>query len=125
MEQKRILIIDDNDQIREIMKLTLEYEGYKILTAANGQDGLDLLGEPPRPGLILLDLMMPVMNGWEFIAEINKDQDLKKIPVLVVSAYLESEDLEKSPVDCCGFLEKPVDMQLLNQQIALHYREVP
>jgi CheY-like chemotaxis protein len=84
---KRVLVVEDEDVIRETFGLALELEGYKVFTAANGKEALDLLSKIPAPCLILLDLMMPVMNGWEFIEAVQKDASLSTIPVVVVTAY--------------------------------------
>jgi CheY-like chemotaxis protein len=105
MPCKNILIVEDDAAIRETLRFVVELEGYKVFTASNGQEGLALLPQMETPCLILLDLMMPVMNGWEFIDALRKDMLLMSIPVVIVSAYgeqakgLKAKDVIKKPVD--------------------------
>jgi CheY-like chemotaxis protein len=91
---KNILIIEDDKSIREMMQDVLELEGYKIHVAANGQEAVDALNGfssgKKLPCVVLLDLMMPVLNGWQFLDFQRNHPTLKKIPVVVVSAYAES-----------------------------------
>lgn len=85
---RAILIVDDDDDIRELLAEYFEEEGYRVTTARDGLDALTQLragGAPPR--LILLDLMMPGMNGFQFLAEFRGDPTLPRIPVVVVSAH--------------------------------------
>lgn len=110
---KNTLIIEDDQAIRDSLKLALELEGYNVYTASNGQDGINLLKEIPRPCIILLDLMMPVMNGWEFVNVIEDDVALTTIPVVVVSAY--SDRAKTIKVD--GVIKKPVDLDVLPKTV--------
>jgi len=110
MECKQILIVEDDDGIREALRLTLELEGYEVLTAANGQLGLDALKEIKTPCLILLDLMMPVMDGWTFAEALGKDMALAAIPVIVVTAVADSA---KGVTRAREVIKKPVDVDLL------------
>jgi|GEM_PF-1222017 len=83
-----ILVVEDDAGIRESVCTILADEGYPVLSAVNGKDAIDLLrSTSPRPRLILLDLMMPVMNGWEFYARTRLDNVIAAIPVVVMSAY--------------------------------------
>lgn len=106
---KTILIVEDDESIRETLQAVLELEGHNVLAAENGQVGLNLLASHPKPSLILLDLMMPVMNGWEFATVLESDSNLSDIPVIVVSAYSEKAITIKSK----AILKKPVDLKLL------------
>jgi CheY-like chemotaxis protein len=82
-----ILIVDDDLDIREALSDTLEDQGYRVFTAANGRDALRLLrGGEVAPSLILLDLMMPVMDGYTFLDERRRDPALAAIPVAVITA---------------------------------------
>jgi len=109
MACKQILVIEDNADIRKLLMLTLESEGYCVLGAADGREGLDVLSRISGLCLILLDLMMPVMNGWEFLRAKRKDGILAVIPVVVLSAF-GSQALGEQ-VD--GVLDKPVDVDAL------------
>src|SRR5579885_3279154 len=84
-----ILIIEDELEIRENLKALLELEGYQVITAGNGREGLEALKSAPRPCLILLDLLMPVMTGDEFLRELTSQDALATIPVCVVSGVSE------------------------------------
>jgi two-component system response regulator MprA len=81
-----VLIVEDDRDIRECMADALEVEGYSVALAANGREALDQLRDGVFPDLILLDLLMPVMSGWEFRQEQLADPLLSGIPVVVVSA---------------------------------------
>jgi CheY-like chemotaxis protein len=81
-----ILIVEDDFDIRDTLTQILEEEGYRVEGAENGQDALDRLHAGRLPSLILLDLMMPVMNGWQFRAVQLRDPSLRAIPVVVISA---------------------------------------
>ena len=81
----RILIVDDDPGIREAVQVALELEGYEVVLAADGHDALERIRAGLRPCLIILDLMMPRMNGWEFRREQLNDPEVAKIPLAVVS----------------------------------------
>lgn len=100
------LVIEDDEAIRDSLKLVLELEGYSVFTAANGKEGLEMLKNIPRPCIIFLDLMMPIMNGWEFIDAIEKDDILAEIPVIIVSAFADKSKTTHAK----GIVKKPVDI---------------
>jgi CheY-like chemotaxis protein len=87
MSEKTILIIDDEADLRDVLKLSMELEGYRCYTAADGEEGLEALEQIPRPGVILLDLMMPGLNGWQFLDRLRSHPPLGEIPVVVMSAF--------------------------------------
>ncbi|MDB5778002.1 MAG: hypothetical protein JWP79_185 [Polaromonas sp.] len=115
-----ILLIEDEPDIRETLRELLELVGFKVETAANGREGLDKLESAGRPCLILLDLMMPVMNGWEFLDALQKspDPDRAAIPVIAVSAAVEMVDLKARYG--CRSLKKPVDIDTLLNMVREH-----
>ena len=113
---RNILLIEDESDIRTILKDALEWEGYRVFTAANGKEGLEILQRMPTPHLILLDLMMPVMNGWEFADALQTDGAYVDIPILAVSAF---SDLETT-IPAKGFIKKPVDLDLLLSLVKEH-----
>lgn len=104
MSKKTILVVDDDDEVRGAVSDLLESHGYAVVPASNGKEALDELKmQELRPALILLDLMMPIMDGQAFCAEQQADPNLRDIPVVVFSAFdaaLASEDLPR--------LDKPV-----------------
>ena len=85
-QQRLILVVDDDHAIREALSELLEDEGYQVACATNGQQALDLLARMAVPCVILLDLMMPVMDGFEFMGRKTADPALANIPVVVITA---------------------------------------
>jgi CheY-like chemotaxis protein len=81
-----VMVVDDDDDVRESVSLLLSDEGYDVVTAPNGAVALNELQEGVHPSLIVLDLMMPVMSGWEFRDRQLHDADLAPIPVIVLTA---------------------------------------
>lgn len=104
-----VLIIEDEEFIRENFQLFLELEGYPVFTASNGLEGLQQLRKMTRPCLILLDLLMPVMDGREFLEAKAADQSLASIPVCVVSGVANEPNLP----GVAAFVAKPVDFNRL------------
>ncbi len=100
-----VLIVEDDPAIREGLQAVLEAEGYTAFGAANGREALALIPKRPRPGLIMLDLMMPEMDGWELLEVLSADPDLASIPTVVVSAVSDLNPLTASRV-----LRKPVEV---------------
>jgi CheY-like chemotaxis protein len=112
--KRTVLIVDDDYDLRETMRDVLEEEGYLVETASNGQDALDILREGASPEVVVLDLMMPVMDGWHFLDELERDSALADIPVVVMSA---SQDGAQRLVDKI-FLSKPLDYHTLVATVA-------
>src|SRR5688500_3305038 len=108
-----LLVVDDDPDVREIMKLTLEAEGFVVVEADNGQAALDQLHAGLRPRLIILDLMMPVMSGWEFWDRHQATPALKNIPVVIFTAT----GLNTGAVGPTKILPKPVDLPHLLREI--------
>lgn len=105
-----ILVVEDDDDIRNAIVDLLENEGYNAQPAINGKDALEKLrGIDHKPCLVLLDMMMPIMNGREFLDEVMKDSHLAPIPVLIVSAVADKSNTEGS----VGFLKKPIDIDVV------------
>lgn len=102
----RILIVDDEAFIRLYLEEVLADEGHEVLSAANGAEALRLLREGPRPDLILLDLMMPVMNGWEFRGAQATEPDLAGIPVVILSGAGDVQ-AEARRLGVAAFVTKP------------------
>jgi CheY-like chemotaxis protein len=111
-----VLIIEDEEFIRENLQLFLELEGYSVLTAGNGQEGLGYLRKMTPPCLILLDLLMPVMDGREFLEAKATEKSLSSIPVCVVSGVASRPDLP----GVAAFVPKPIDLKRLLEVIR-HY----
>jgi two-component system, chemotaxis family, chemotaxis protein CheY len=116
-----ILIVEDDDDIRESLGLLLSLEGYAVESAANGVDALGMLDRPgaERPKLILLDLMMPVMNGIEFHQELRRRPALSGLPVVVLSGD-PSVDQKAATMGVAGALRKPVEGDRLIEVVRRH-----
>lgn len=115
--QHTILTIDDETSGRKLMKLLLEREGYRVLTAANGEEGL-VLAKGEQPHLILLDLMMPKMSGHEVLRRLKRDPDTKQIPVIMLTARGADADIANSfQLGAVFHVEKPYETKDLLHKI--------
>ena len=107
-----VLVVEDDVDIRDAMVDLLEAKGYSVSAAGHGAEALAQLQGGTRPCLILLDLMMPVMDGWTFCTEKEKDPSLAEIPILVVSA-VPRQDPRNSCVRAVSHLSKPLEVDKL------------
>lgn len=107
---KNVLVVEDEPAVRQTIKDILEIQGYCVFTAADGKEGLDVLRAiAPEPCVILLDLMMPGMNGWQFLDTQRNDPALSMIPVVICSAYHESARAVKPS----AIVAKPIQLDAL------------
>ncbi|MET0283670.1 MAG: response regulator [Polyangiales bacterium] len=113
----RILLVEDDADIRESIKDVLEDEGYVVAEAGNGVEALDRLRTDALPDLILLDLMMPVMNGLQFHQELVKDAAWRAIPIVVLSADADARN-KAAAMKALDVIEKPVELERLFQTVA-------
>jgi len=105
-----ILVVDDDEDIRETLRVALELQGHNVYTAGNGREAMEALRRIPRPDVILLDLMMPVLTGWELAEQLAKDPALADVPIVVITAYAE----RARPVPGARLtIEKPFDLMVL------------
>jgi len=111
---RTILVVEDDHDMRATLAAVLQAEGFVVVQAGNGHDALLMLRQGLRPCLILLDLMMPLMNGWQFIVERTKDSELANLPVVVMSANA----IGGLPVPAADFLAKPMRLQALLAVVA-------
>jgi CheY-like chemotaxis protein len=112
-----ILIVEDDPELRASLADLLQDEGYQVAGAANGQEALKYLSQWPAPCLILLDLMMPVMNGWEFREKQQQDPALAAIPVAVVTGVRDGQR-QMQTLNAVGYFQKPVDLPALLETVA-------
>ena len=111
--KKHLLIIEDSPDLQMLLQQLFKREGYLISQAFNGQEALDLLNKMSEPpALIFLDLMMPVMDGFVFRHEQQKDPRISKIPVVVMSADSHPE-VKAESLHASGYVRKPLDMKKL------------
>jgi CRP/FNR family cyclic AMP-dependent transcriptional regulator len=113
---KRILLVDDNEAIRENTTELLELEHYQVITACNGKEGFDLaLSE--SPDLIICDIMMPVVDGYHLLEYLRNEASLKHIPFIFFTASAEKSEIKKGfDMGAAGYIVKPFDADdLLNE----------
>jgi CheY-like chemotaxis protein len=113
---RKVLVVEDDLAIRESLEQILEFEGYCPILAENGERAFEILKTGERPCVILLDLMMPVMSGWEFLEVQKESAKLSEIPVVIVSAAGEKARLTTAN----DFLRKPIDVDRLLELVS-HY----
>lgn len=111
--QARVLVVDDDSAIRRMIVAALRREGYSFLEAANGRDALDLMHDE-HPDVVVLDLMMPILSGWDVLRERAHDAAMRKIPVIIVSANRDPEIATAVNAGICAFLPKPFDIAALS-----------
>ena len=106
-----VLIVEDDRDTREMLEHFLQLEGFEVRSAPNGDAALHSLQSGARPCVILLDLMMPVMNGWQFREAQTRNPDFSTIPVIVVTAAGPRGEVPR--IDADGWVSKPVDLEQL------------
>jgi CheY-like chemotaxis protein len=116
---RSILVVDDDVDLRETLGELLSEEGYDARCFENGRTALEYLRAGGDPGLILLDLMMPEMNGWQFREEQLRDDRLSRIPVVVMTA---SRSLESTPISASEVLLKPIALDELIRAVERNAR---
>ena len=107
-----VLIVDDDDRLREFVRVNLEMEGYKVREAASAREGLEAL-EEQSPDLVLLDVMMPEMDGWEMLRQLHERHGVGAIPVIVFSGKVEEEPGAIASRGAQAFIGKPFTPQTL------------
>ena len=115
VEHFRILVVEDHNDSREMLEEFLTEEGFTVETAVNGLQALERLLQAPRPDLVLLDLMMPVMTGWDLMARVAEEPSLWGLQVIVVSGAGATRPL---PHGIAASIPKPLDLPLLMETIS-------
>jgi DNA-binding response OmpR family regulator len=122
--KKKILVVDDEDDILHFLELVLREKGYDVATASGGHEALTR-AQLERPDLILLDIMMPQMDGWEVLKLLRVDSDTARIPVAMLSARTEAKDrvqgLQEGAID---YICKPFSLQELLGKIETIFHQV-
>ena len=123
MSDPRILYIEDNFENRILVKRVLEVEGYVVLEADDGPSGMRI-AEQEVPDLILMDINLPEIDGYEVTARLRQIPTLAHVPIVALTAYVLKGDRERSlAAGCDGYIQKPIDVDLLPAQIAAFLRE--
>jgi len=112
-----VLVVDDNEEIRVGVREVLEDQGFRVVTAANGREALDLMGSQ-LPCLILLDLIMPPMDGWQFMSAQRSNGAFRDIPIVILSALAHKS--ESRTVGAAAVLGKPIDTKRLLEVVRAH-----
>lgn len=121
LKQKSILVVEDDPNILSALSTFLESEGYRVLIALNGSIALELLKKDKVPNLVLLDMMMPVMNGWQFALEFVARFD-HLCPIVVMTAAADAQKRAEE-ISAIGWIEKPFDLDRLLALIKKHERK--
>jgi len=108
-----VLVVDDDPNIRKMIIAALRREGYDFSEAPNGKEALEIMREQ-HPSVVVLDLMMPILSGWEVLQEREQDPALREIPVIIVSANRAPEIAHAVDKGICAFLPKPFDIAALS-----------
>lgn len=113
----KILVIEDEPIIQKLVKANLTASGYQVLAATDGEEGLRLAGLE-RPNLILLDLRLPGMSGWDVLMALKTNQRLRRIPVIIMTATVpDSEEYKFPSMRTAGYLVKPFSVDELLRQV--------
>jgi two-component system cell cycle response regulator DivK len=110
---QKILLVEDNEMNRDMLSRRLERRGYQIVMALDGQQGVDL-ARAEKPDLILLDMSLPVLDGWEAARQLKAGGDTRAIPLIALTAHAMSGDREKAlEAGCDDYDTKPIDLNRL------------
>jgi len=115
--RRQVLVVDDDPGIQETLRDLLEEEGYEVVVAGNGRQALDRLDQGLHPDIILLDLMMPVMNGWQFREHLRQRGEALRPPIVVISAD-HTLAAQAAQLQAEGYLAKPFDLMALLAEVA-------
>lgn len=115
-----ILLIEDNEMNRDMLSRRLERKGFKVIVAVDGQQGLDA-ARKDQPDLVLMDMSLPVLDGWEATRQMKADPDTQHIPIIGLSAHAMAGDREKAmEAGCDDYDTKPVELPRLLDKISNH-----
>ena len=123
MAQKTVLVVEDDPDIRDIVQDLLESEGYDVVPASHGKQALEFLNgvkTTAKPDLVILDMMMPLVDGRQVLQVMQSDPDLASIPVLVISAVV-----REKPAGAAAFLRKPVSLEKLFETVRTFVNRPP
>lgn len=114
---KKILVVEDNENNMYLMRFMLQKAGYHVIEARDGKTGVEIALKE-KPDLILMDMQLPIMDGYQASKKIRESEDMKEIPIIAVTSYAMVGDREKSlNAGCTAYLEKPINPEIFMQQI--------
>lgn len=118
--KRKILYIEDNEQNLYLVTFILEKHGYQVFAAMDGQQGIDSAATV-NPDLILLDIQLPLMDGYAVARQLRTNPDLARIPIVAVTSYAMAGDRDKAiAAGCNGYIEKPINPDTFMQQVEQH-----
>lgn len=113
----KLLVVDDEEHILMILKDSLEFSGFQIVTATNGEEALEVVARE-KPDLVVLDVGMPKLDGWEVCRRLKGDPATKSLPVIILTAYAQTSDQRKGmDLGADRFITKPCDLTYLVEEI--------
>lgn len=122
--KKRILVVDDSEDMRFLLEQLLEDDGYAVILAEDGQEAISQ-AQQGNPDLILMDMSLPLMNGWEAVAYLRQQGPFRHTPIIAVTAHVSKSDEERAfAVGCNAHVGKPFDVVMLLQCIKEFVRTV-
>ena len=117
MEKKKVLVIDDNKKNRYLVSYLLEKEGFEVIIATNGLEGIET-AKKQQVDLIIMDIKMPKMDGHETTRRIRRLKKYKSIPIIALTSYAMMEDKEKAiKAGCTGYMSKPITPEIFTEEI--------
>lgn len=121
---KKLLLVEDNDLNRDVLSRLLSRWGYEVICAVSGEQGIEL-AQSERPDLVLMDITLPMMDGYQATRYLKQQPDTQTIPVLAMTAHiLEQDHEEAAAAGCVDFIEKPIDFPGLLAKVRRHLGEV-
>lgn len=123
MTKPRVLIVEDNVDNYELVRFLLERAGYQTLSAANGAEGVET-AKRERPDLVLMDLSMPEMDGWNAAARLKADEKTRHIPIIALTAHALPGDRKRAiDAGCDGYISKPINVASFDKLVAALLRQ--
>lgn len=123
MGKPRVLIVEDNVDNFQLVRFLLERTGYEVLSAATGREGMEV-AKREHPDLILMDLSMPEMDGWDATRQIKSDAEIGRTPVLALTAHTLPGDRKRAiDAGCDGYISKPINVNSFDKQVAAWLRQ--
>jgi two-component system cell cycle response regulator DivK len=120
-----VLLVEDNEVNRYLVRFVLEKGGFRVITAGNGREAIEL-ARLHRPDMILMDIQMPVMDGYEATVQLKADAQLRAIPVVALTAFAMPHEREQAmAAGCTGHIEKPIDTRTFNAEVSAFIGSAP
>lgn len=113
----KLLLVEDNDLNRDMLSRRLQRKNYEVVSAVDGQEALDLMRRE-QPDLVLMDMNLPVLNGWDACRAASLDPEIKHIPIMALTAHALEQELQKAmEAGCRDYATKPIDFPVLLEKI--------